>query len=131
MDLVDHEHQERDEWRPGVTTVMLVSAKTGSSQLCIFEQYCEPGLGAPTHLHAVEEVLDVIDGEAEIWLEDARLTLTRRQSLIIPAGRWHGFTNVGKTTLHVRATLAAPVFEASYQDRNEITRRYLPRAGND
>src|SRR6056297_1996751 len=124
MPLIDSATQQREIWRPGVETVMLVSAETGASQLCIFEQYCEAGLGAPTHLHAVEEVLTVIDGAAEIWLDEKISRLEAGQSLIIPAGIWHGFRNVLDTTLHVLATIAAPVFEASYQDRNEITRRY-------
>ena len=126
MKLIHHQQQPREDWRDGVTTVMLVSAETSASQLCIFEQYCAPGLGAPTHLHAVEEVLTVIDGEADIWLGDERARVKTGSSLIIPAGAWHGFQNALSTSLHVRATLAAPIFEASYQDRNELTRRYLP-----
>jgi mannose-6-phosphate isomerase-like protein (cupin superfamily) len=127
MTLIKHELQPREDWRDGVSTVMLVSAETGASQLCIFEQYCASGLGAPIHLHAVEEVLTVVEGEAEIWLGEDTLQVKAGQSVIIPAGYWHGFKNVLDTTLHVRAILAAPIFEASYQDRNELTRRYLPR----
>ena len=126
MQIINHARQPSEDWRDGVRTVMLVSAVTGSSQLCIFEQYCAPGLGAPTHLHAVEEVLTVIDGEAEIWLGDQRQRVKTGESLIVPAGQWHGFQNVLETTLQVRATIAAPIFEASYDDRAELSRRYLP-----
>ena len=38
----------------------------GSVQFCLFEQWCTPGHGAPTHLHAVEEVLTVLAGTAQI-----------------------------------------------------------------
>src|SRR5262245_2758604 len=65
--ILDQEQQSKEEWRAGVTTRMQISAVTGSAQLCIFQQWCEPGLGAPTHLHAVEEVLTVLEGQAEIW----------------------------------------------------------------
>lgn len=126
MKVIDHASQASEDWRAGVRTVMLVSAVNGSSQLCIFEQFCEPGLGAPTHQHSVEEVLTVVDGEAEIWLGDDTLSVRGGQSVLVPAGHWHGFKNVGETMLHVRATIAAPVFEAGYVDRNELTRRYLP-----
>ena len=61
MKLIDHEGQSREEWRAGVLTRMRVSAVTGSMQLCIFDQWCDPGLGAPTHLHAVEEAIEVIE----------------------------------------------------------------------
>lgn len=126
MNVIDHATQPGEDWRAGVRTVMLVSAVNGASQLCIFEQFCEPGLGAPTHLHSVEEVLTVVEGMAEIWLGDDRQTVEGGQSVLVPAGHWHGFKNIGETTLHVRATIAAPVFEAGYVDRNELSRRYLP-----
>ena len=68
----------------------------------------------------------VIDGEAELWLGDERENVKTGQSVLIPAGHWHGFRNVLSTTLHVRATLAAAIFEASYDDRAELSRRFLP-----
>ena len=126
MQVIDHERQPIDEWRPGVTTRMRVSALTGSVQICLFEQWCTPGRGAPTHLHAVEEVLTVLAGTAEMWIEDDRTTLTAGQSMIVPAGRRHGFRNTGADTLHVQATLAAPIFEAAFDDKSEVQRRWVP-----
>ena len=107
-------------------TRMLHSALVNSVQLCIFEQFCEPGLGAPIHLHAVEEVLEVIEGEAEIYLRSESTIVRPNQSVLIPAGAKHGFKNVGTGILRVRATLAAPIFEASYESRDELSRRYVP-----
>lgn len=126
MHILDHGRQSSEDWRAGVRTRMRVSALTGAVQLCQFEQWCDEGKGAPTHLHAVEEILSVLEGRAEVWLEDERQVLTSGQSVVVPAGRRHGFRNVGQGTLHVMATLAAPIFEASFDDRNEISRRYVP-----
>jgi quercetin dioxygenase-like cupin family protein len=126
MHVIDHERQGREEWRPGVVTRMQVSAVTGSVQLCVFQQWCDPGKGAPTHLHAVEEILTVLAGQAEFWLEDERTNLTAGQSILVPAGRKHGFRNTGTGTLHVQATLAAPIFEASFDDQKEVSRRWVP-----
>jgi quercetin dioxygenase-like cupin family protein len=126
MRVITQATQPHEEWRQGVETVMLVSAVTGSSQLCIFEQFCAPGLGAPNHLHAVEEVLTIVAGQAEVWVGEERHQATAGHSVIIPAGKFHGFRNSGSDTLHVRATLAAPIFEASYDDRAELTRRWVP-----
>ena len=111
MQIVDHEGQVREQWRPGVLTRMRVSARTGAAQLCVFEQWCDPGCGAPTHLHTVEEVLTVLAGSAEIWLGEDRATLTAGQSVIVPAGQRHGFRNIGRTTLHMEAILAATMFD--------------------
>lgn len=126
MNIVEHESEPRGEWRPGVVTRMRVSAVNGATQLCVFEQWCDPGMGAPNHLHAVEEVLTVLGGLAEVWQGAERATLTAGQSAIIPAGRPHGFRNVGEGTLHMQSILAAPVFEAAYDDQRETPRRWLP-----
>jgi quercetin dioxygenase-like cupin family protein len=126
MKLSDSEGQPREQWREGVETRMVVSAANGATQLCIFEQWVAPGAGAPTHSHAVEEVLTVLEGEAEIWLEEARAIATAGQSLLVPAGRMHGFRNCGATTLHIHAVLASAVFEATPEGATEVTRRWAP-----
>ena|SRR5690242_12683834 len=113
-----------EHWREGVETRMLVSAQSGASQLCVFEQLIAPGAGAPTHRHPVEEVLTVREGEAEIWLEDECLTLTAGQSVIVPARCPHGFRNRGAGTLHLHAVLASPIFEAVADGAAEVTRRW-------
>jgi quercetin dioxygenase-like cupin family protein len=114
-----------EHWRTGVETRMIVSAANGASALCIFEQWVAPGAGAPTHSHQVEEVLTVRAGEAEIWLEGERTTLSAGQSVIVPARKNHGFRNRGTGTLHLHAVLAAPVFEALAEGATEMTRRWL------
>lgn len=126
MRIVDFAKQPDEEWRAGVMTRMRVSAINGASQLCIFEQWCAPEKGAPTHLHAVEEVLTVLDGQAEVWVEEERVALSTGQSVVVPAGHKHGFRNIGASTLHVQATLAAPIFEATFDNRDELTRRWVP-----
>jgi mannose-6-phosphate isomerase-like protein (cupin superfamily) len=103
---------------------MLVSASNGAAQLCIFEQWIAPGAGAPTHSHPVEEVLTVREGEAEMWMDDARVTVSAGQSLIVPANRLHGFRNSGTVTLHIHAVLAAPVFESTMEGATEPVRRW-------
>jgi mannose-6-phosphate isomerase-like protein (cupin superfamily) len=113
-----------EQWREGVETRMLVSAKNGAAQLCIFEQWVAPGAGAPTHAHPVEEVLSVRDGQAEIWLDAQRVIVTSGQCLLIPAGVNHGFRNCGDGTLHVHAVLASPVFAAIMEGTIEPTRRW-------
>ena len=92
---------------------MHVSARNGAAQLCIFEQWVAPAAGAPTHTHPVEEVLTVVSGEAEMWIDEKHIVLTSGQSLIVPAHQKHGFRNVGSETLHIHAVLASPIFEAT------------------
>jgi mannose-6-phosphate isomerase-like protein (cupin superfamily) len=113
-----------EQWRAGVETRMLVSARNGATQLCMFEQWVAPGNGAPTHSHPVEEVLTVRAGEAEMWLDQERVIVKAGQSLIVPAGRAHGFRNCGNIMLHLHAVLASSVFEAMPEGATEPVRRW-------
>lgn len=112
-------------WRPGVETRMLVSALTGATQLCLFEQKVVPGAGAPTHRHDVEEVLTVVAGQAEAWVGEERMALVAGQSVLVPPGVTHGFRNTGTCALHVHALLASPSFEARFDGVAEPVRRWL------
>jgi len=124
MKVADIRDAAPEQWRPGVETRMLVAARTGARQLCIFEQWIAPDAGAPTHWHRVEEVLTVRGGEAEMWLDEERIALSAGQSLVVPAGCRHGFRNAGATILHVHAVLASPIFEAMMDGATEPTRRW-------
>jgi mannose-6-phosphate isomerase-like protein (cupin superfamily) len=127
MMVVDVRDMPPEQWRLGLEARMLVSAGNGAAQLCIFEQWIAPGAGAPTHSHPVEEVLTVREGEAEMWMDERRLIVSSGQSLIVPAGRKHGFRNSGATTLHIHAVLASPIFEAMVEGETKMTRRWDAR----
>ena len=124
MKIIDPQNTAAEAWRQGVETRMVTSSVNGAAQLCIFEQWVAPGHGAPTHSHPVEEVLTVRDGEAEMWLDEAREIVTAGQSLIVPAGRQHGYRNSGTTTLHIHAVLASPSFEAMPEGATAPVRRW-------
>jgi len=124
MKVIDPERIPTEQWRPGVQSRMLVSARNGASQLCMFEQWVAPGNGAPTHSHPVEEVLTVREGEAEMWLDQERVVVKAGQCLIVPARRLHGFRNSGSVPLHIHAVLASPVFEAMPEGASEPVRRW-------
>jgi mannose-6-phosphate isomerase-like protein (cupin superfamily) len=124
MQISDPGDRPLEQWREGVQTRMVISAANGATQLCVFEQWVLPGKGAPTHSHIVEEVLTVRDGEAEMWIGEKRMTVRAGQSLVVPAGRLHGFRNAGAGTLHVHAILASPIFEMTPEGASEVTRRW-------
>ncbi len=127
-----HVRRDRDldneRWRDGVETRMYASAEAGTGQLTVFEQWCAPGVGAPLHLHAVEEVLRIIEGWAEVIVGDERQTCDAGSTIVIPAGVRHGFTNIGQDTLRVLAILAAPIFEAHYAETERDVRRWMPES---
>ena len=124
MKICDPASVPPEQWRPGVETRMVVAAENGATALCIFEQWVAPGTGAPTHSHPMEEVLTVRAGEAEMWIDADRVTVTAGQSLLIPPGRPHGFRNSGQGTLHIHAVLASAIFEATPEGAAEPVRRW-------
>jgi quercetin dioxygenase-like cupin family protein len=124
MQISDPDDRPIEQWREGVETRMVISAANGATQLCVFEQWVAPGKGAPTHSHTVEEVLTVREGKAEMWIGEERMTVRAGQSLIVPAGRPHGFRNAGADTLYVHAVLASPIFEQTFEGASEVTRRW-------
>jgi mannose-6-phosphate isomerase-like protein (cupin superfamily) len=67
----------------------------------------------------------VFEGEAEMWMDDERVIVSAGQSLIVPAGRRHGFRNSGAATLHVHAVLASPIFEATPEGAAVPVRRWV------
>ena len=82
--------------------------------LCVVEQWSGPGAGAPTHRHAnAEELIVVIEGSAEFWLEDDRTKASAGDSIVFSAGSRHGFRNSGEGVLHTLAVFdtAHPLVE--------------------
>lgn len=116
--------QAMELWREGVRTRLLVARETGSSQLTVFEQWCDPGCGAPPHEHAVEEVLRVLSGHADFQISGETAALKSGDYVVVPAGARHGFVNTGDDVLHTEAILAAPIFEALYLDSSTHQRRW-------
>ena len=110
----DDPRRTREVWREGVDTLPLANATLGSRQLTVFAQECAPGMGAPLHVHVVEEVLQVLDGQATVTVGDEQRACQTGDVVIIPAGVAHGFVNTATTPLHMLAILAAPIFEAQY-----------------
>ena len=127
MKIAVHSDQPREEWRPGVETRMHVSALNGATQLCIFEQWVAPGAGAPTHTHLVEEVLTVIAGEADMWIDEraCRALSADSPSLFPPAAGMASATS-GQQRCICRPCSPSPILEATFDGSSEPVRRWLP-----
>ena len=109
------------EWREGVATRMLAAASLGAEELCVLEQRCRPGTGAPRHVHPdAEEVIVVLAGEAEIEVEGERATLQEGDAVVLPAGMWHGFTNVGAGELRTLAAFSSAAPLANYEGAETV-----------
>jgi mannose-6-phosphate isomerase-like protein (cupin superfamily) len=93
---------------------------TGAEHLCLIEQLCTPGAGAPAHRHdAVEEAIVVLEGRAQFFVDEEEAELTAGESVLVPAGARHGFTNVGEEVLRVLAVFSDPAPKVEYEGEPE------------
>jgi quercetin dioxygenase-like cupin family protein len=120
--LVDPPERLLDEWRPGVKTAFRAGAATGATELCVLEQWCEPGTGAPMHAHPdAEEILLVVDGTAEVTVGEERAALGAGRSVVLPRASRHGFVNAGAEVLHIVAIFSAAEPTVVYEDAPTTT----------
>ena len=121
MPIVGPSDQTIEEWRPGVRTRLIVSAATGAESLCMFEQWSEPGRGAPTHTHpGVEEVIVVVEGRAEVWIDGETSVLESGGTALVPPHALHGFRNVGTEILHTLTALPDAAPPVRYEESREL-----------
>jgi quercetin dioxygenase-like cupin family protein len=93
------------EWlcRPGLTD---------AAQLLLVRVRMPPGRGHAFHRHpAMEEVIYVISGRAEQWVDTVSRPLGPGESAHIPRNVVHGTYNAGDETLVFLAILSPAIFE--------------------
>jgi quercetin dioxygenase-like cupin family protein len=93
------------EWlsRPGLTD---------AEGLLLVRVRMPPGTGHAFHRHpAMEEIIYVISGAAEQWVERERRTLSEGETAHIPANLVHATYNAGDETLVFLAILSPASFE--------------------
>ena len=114
MSVVQHEDQLWLDRRPGSRLQVIVDPTGGVSGLALLNQECAPGTGAPSHTHEFEEVLTIVEGAAEVWVDGERATVGPGVSAFIPAGAVHGFVNVGGGPLKLHGVIAATELSAVF-----------------
>jgi len=80
---------------------------TGSEDLIVVRVDVEPGNGHPFHYHpTMDEVIYIVSGEAEQWLEDRKKTLAAGEAVYIPKNMVHATYNEGDESLSFLAILS-------------------------
>jgi quercetin dioxygenase-like cupin family protein len=97
----------------------IIGDAQGTTPLRTGIQTAQPGYVAPVHSHPYLEVLHILDGEAEAWIdgqEDRAVRLCRGDTIALPPDTPHAFRVVGDQTLRLLGTHASPKRIVSYED---------------
>jgi quercetin dioxygenase-like cupin family protein len=99
----------------GSTAFLSNPTTTGARQLTVMEVILTPGNGHNFHKHPdQEEVICVIEGRIEQWLESRRNELGPGEAVFIPADIVHASFNTGNTPAKLMVTLGPCVGESGY-----------------
>jgi quercetin dioxygenase-like cupin family protein len=86
------EEEGEDFWLFGALTTIKISAEDTAGRYCVIDTEVPPGVGSPWHVHRDEdEWFFVHEGECEVYIGDAHLTLTAGGFAFGPKGVPHTF----------------------------------------
>jgi mannose-6-phosphate isomerase-like protein (cupin superfamily) len=104
----------------------IIGDDQGSTPLRTGIQTSQPGYAAPVHSHPYMEVLHILDGVAEAWIDgqqDRAVTLRKGDTIAIPPGVAHSFRVVGDEVLRLLGTHASPTRIVEYKDGGKTDAR--------
>ena len=109
MPVIEHARVAHEPFRGGATYQTLVG--DGTTPVRIGIQTSPPGYRTPLHSHPYMEVITVLEGHGEAWIEgsDDIVALRPGVTLVLPAGvrHWFGAT-AGETPLRTYGVHASP-----------------------
>jgi quercetin dioxygenase-like cupin family protein len=88
---------------------------TGAGQLTVIDVTLTPGKGHDFHRHPdQEEVLLIVAGEVEQWIDQEKRVLYAGDSAFVPKGVVHASFNVGEGEARIAAILGPCVGDVGY-----------------
>jgi quercetin dioxygenase-like cupin family protein len=98
------------------TFAAVSSPADGAQRIMTVEATFLPGKSHAFHRHPnQEEVIYVLEGEVEQWVEDERRLLRAGDAVIIPAAVVHASYNVSDAPVRILAVLSPCVGEEGYE----------------
>jgi len=110
---------------------LLVGDDAGNTPVRVGIQTAEPGYAAGMHSHPYLEVLHILAGTAEAWLEgqeDRPVRLEVGDTIALPPDVPHTFRVVGDRTLRLMGIHASPTRIVRYRDHRGTTAQSYPIA---
>lgn len=97
----------------------IVGDDAGSTPVRTGIQTAQPGYAAPVHSHPYIEILHILDGAAEAWIDgrpESLVVLRKGDTIAVPPETPHAFRVVGDETLRLLGTHVSPKRIVNYQD---------------
>jgi mannose-6-phosphate isomerase-like protein (cupin superfamily) len=110
MSIVYHKDVPLEPFPGGATYQTLVGDNAGSTPVRIGIQTSPPGYATPTHSHPYMEILTILEGTGEAWLDgrEGVVPLTPGMTLVLPANLRHWFRVTGDQPLKTYGVHASP-----------------------
>ena len=113
--------EDPDDYRPN-SQWALVTDPGGPGgaveNLCMIIEEVAEGDHIPLHRHTLDEIVVIIEGRAEVVLEEERVRPKAGDVVFIPAGVRHGHANVGEGPLRIHATFPSTTIDIEMLARN-------------
>ena len=97
----------------------IVGDDAGSTPVRTGIQTARPGYAAPVHSHPYVEILHILDGVAEAWIDgkpESAVVLRKGDTIAVPPETPHAFRVVGEEVLRLLGTHVSPKRIVNYQD---------------
>lgn len=101
MPIVDLNDLPKQTFPNGATYQTIVGDDAGSTPVRVGVQISPPGYSTGTHSHPYMEIVSIIEGEGEAWMDgqDGVATIGPGTTLVLPAHVKHGFRVTGDVPL--------------------------------
>jgi quercetin dioxygenase-like cupin family protein len=104
---------------PDAVYQLIIGDDEGTTPVRTGIQTSQPGYVAPVHSHPYLEILHILDGTAEAWIDgrdESKVRLEKGDTIAVPANVPHSFRVVGDQVLRLLGTHVSPKRIVTYKD---------------
>ncbi len=104
---------------PDAVYQLIIGDDEGTTPVRTGIQTSQPGYVAPVHSHPYMEILHILDGTAEAWIDgrdESKVRLEKGDTIALPANVPHSFRVVGDQALRLLGTHVSPKRIVTYKD---------------
>jgi quercetin dioxygenase-like cupin family protein len=112
LELMEVWYEDDPTMRIKVNFPFFLGTGTKSTAVVYFE--IEPGYRLGTHTDSAEEILLILEGEAEVSLGEELGRLSAGEMALVPAMEPHGLRNVGEETVRVAGFFSSNVVVSTF-----------------